>query len=286
MKLLIEHISRLTHKQFQTIQPLSGCSISSAYFLKWEKGAYFLKVNTNNDALEMFRAEQKGLLAIEETATIAVPKVHLVDVYDNKAYLLMDYVDSKSASGNDYKALGTQLAKLHLNQKDKFGFTSDNFIGSLPQSNTQHSDWSNFYWHERIAPQLELAKQSKLLKATEMISEQTAISVFEELLGKDVSPSVLHGDLWAGNYLIAADGTPYLIDPATYWGHSMGDIAMSRLFGGFGSEFYSSYHNIIPKADNYNAQIDLYQLYFLLVHLNLFGRSYYGSVAAILEGYF
>ena len=286
MKQLLSHISQITNKQFHNIQPLSGGSISSAYLLKWDKGAYFLKVNSNSDALEMFRAEQKGLHAIEETATIAVPKVHHVDLYDNKAFLLMDYVESKSASDNDYKALGTQLAKLHLHHKDKFGFTSDNFIGSLPQSNAQHADWAIFYWQERIAPQLNLAKQNKMLKATEIVSEQTAISVFKELLGKDIRPSVLHGDLWGGNYLIAANGTPYLIDPATYWGHSMVDIAMSRLFGGFGSEFYSAYHNIIPKTDNYNAQIDLYQLYFLLVHLNLFGRSYYGSAAAVLEKYF
>ena len=181
---------------------------------------------------------------------------------------------------------GTQLAKLHLNHKAKFGFTSDNFIGSLPQSNKQYSDWANFYWHERIAPQLKLAKQNNLLHASKIISEQTAIAVFEELLGKDVKPTLLHGDLWAGNYLIATDGTPYLIDPATYWGHSMVDIAMSKLFGGFGNEFYTAYHEIIPKTDNYNAQIDLYQLYFLLVHLNLFGRSYYGSVSSILKHYF
>lgn len=283
---LIKYISLLTHKQFQTIHPLSGGSISSAYLLKWEKGAYFLKVNTNSDALEMFRAEQKGLQAIDETATIAVPKVHHVDVYDNKAFLLMDYVESKSASGNDYKALGTQLAKLHLNHTNNFGFTFDNFIGSLPQSNKQHSDWANFYWHERIAPQLKLAKHNKMLKATDMIADQTAISVLEETFGKHINPSVLHGDLWAGNYLIAADGTPYLIDPATYWGHSMVDIAMSKLFGGFGYEFYSAYHEIIPKTDNYNAQVDLYQLYFLLVHLNLFGKSYYVNVAEILEKYF
>ncbi len=286
MKQLLYHISQKNNKQFHSIQPLSGGSISSAYILKWDKGAYFLKVNTSKDALEIFTAEKKGLQAIEETATIAVPKVHHIDVYESKAYLLMDYVESKSASGNDYKALGTQLAKLHLNHKDKFGFTSDNFIGSLPQSNTQHSDWASFYWQERIAPQLKLAKQNKMLKTTEIISEQTAKSVFEELLGKDISPSLLHGDLWGGNYLIAADGTPYLIDPATYWGHSMVDIAMSRLFGGFGNEFYSAYHHIIPKTENYNAQVDLYQLYFLLVHLNLFGRSYYGSVEGILEKYF
>lgn len=286
MNNLIKHISHLTNKQFQTIHSLSGGSISSAYLLKWDKGAYFLKVNTSSDALEMFVAEQQGLQAIEATATIAVPKVHCVDVYENKAFLLMDFIGSKPADTADYKTVGTQLAKLHLNYQKKFGFTTNNFIGSLPQSNKQHTDWASFYWHERIAPQLKLAKQSKLLKANEIITEKTAITAFEELLGKDVKPSLLHGDLWAGNYLIATDGTPYLIDPATYWGHSMVDIAMSKLFGGFGNEFYIAYHNMIPKTDNYNAQVDLYQLYFLLVHLNMFGRSYYGGVATILKRYF
>lgn len=286
MNNLIKHISHLTNKKFQTIHSISGGSISSAYLLRWNEGAYFLKVNTNNDALNMFVAEKKGLRAIEKTQTIAVPKVHHVDVYDSKAFLLMDYVESKSPDANDYKRLGTQLAKLHLNHEERFGFNSDNFIGSLPQSNTQHSQWANFYWHERIAPQLRLAKQKQLLESNEIPSEQVAISVFEELLGRDIRSSVLHGDLWAGNYLIATDGTPYLIDPATYWGHSMVDIAMSQLFGGFGNEFYTAYHDIIPKTENYNAQIDLYQLYFLLVHLNLFGRSYYGSVSSLLKRYF
>ena len=234
----------------------------------------------------MFMAEKKGLQAIEETQTIAVPKVHQADVYDNKAFLVMDYVESKSPNTADYKQLGTQLAKLHLNQKDKFGFTANNFIGSLPQSNAQHSHWASFYWHERIEPQLKMAKQSKMLKANEIIAENTAIRVFEELLGTHVKPCVLHGDLWAGNYLIADDGRPYLIDPATYWGHSMVDIAMSLLFGGFGNEFYTAYHSIIPKTENYDAQIDLYKLYFLLVHLNLFGSCYYESVVKILKKYF
>lgn len=286
MKNLIKYISQLTNKEFQTIHSLSGGSISSAYALKWKEGAYFLKVNANSDALDMFVAEKKGLQAIEETDTIAVPKVHCVHVYNGKAFLLMDYIESKPANANDYRALGTQTAKLHLNYKDKFGFTSNNFIGSLPQSNTQYTDWISFYWHQRIAPQLKLAKQSKMLMSNEIISDQRATSVFEELLGKNVKPSILHGDLWAGNYLIATNGTPYLIDPATYWGHSMVDIAMSKLFGGFGNEFYAAYHNIIEHPNNYNAQIDLYQLYFLLVHLNLFGRSYYGSVSSLLKRYF
>ncbi|MDD2475720.1 MAG: fructosamine kinase family protein [Dysgonamonadaceae bacterium] len=287
MKQLISHITFLTNNKFHNIQSLSGGSISSAYLLKSDSANYFLKVNSNNDALDMFVAEQTGLKAIEETQTIAVPKVHIVDSYQEKAFLLMDYVEeSKHASSDDYKALGTQLAQLHLNHHDTFGFSSNNFIGSLPQSNSQHSNWEEFYWHERIAPQLKLAKQKKLLRTSEIPSAQTAISVFENLLGKVAKPSLVHGDLWGGNYLIATDGTPCLIDPAVYYGHPMVDIAMSKLFGGFGNEFYNSYHEVIPKSHNYDAQIDLYQLYFLLVHLNLFGRSYYGGIATILNRYF
>ena len=286
MKQLLSHISHLTNTEFRDIQSLSGGSISSAYHLKGGDSDYFLKVNSNSDALNMFVAEQTGLKAIEETKTIAVPKVHLVDSYEGSAFLLMDYVENKHANPDDYKALGTQLAQLHLNHKDKFGFISDNFIGSLPQANNQHAKWAEFYWHERISPQLKLAKQKKLLSSSELPTALTAISVFKDLLGRDTKPSLLHGDLWAGNYLIATDGMPYLIDPAVYYGHSMVDIAMSQLFGGFDIEFYTAYHEIIPKTENYNAQIDLYQLYFLLVHLNMFGRSYYGGVAAILKRYF
>lgn len=286
MKQLLSHISHLTNKEFQDVKSLSGGSISSAYLLKWDNGSYFLKVNSNSNALEMFTAEQKGLQTIDETGTIAVPKVHYVDTFERKGFLLMDYVESKHASTGDYKTLGKQLAQLHLNHEDKFGFISDNFIGSLPQSNNQYTNWAEFYWHERIAPQLKLSEQKKLLNSSELPTAQRTITVFEDLLENDSKPSLLHGDLWAGNYLIANDGTPYLIDPAVYWGHSMVDIAMSYLFGGFGNEFYKSYHEVIPKTTNYNAQIDFYQLYFLLVHLNLFGSSYYGSVSTILNKYF
>jgi fructosamine-3-kinase len=96
----------------------------------------------------------------------------------------------------------------------------------------------------------------------------------------------LHGDLWAGNYLISTDGTPYLIDPAAYYGHSLVDIAMSKLFGSFGQSFYDAYHEINPKSENYSQQIELYQLYYLLVHLNLFGSGYYSSVSSVLRKYF
>ncbi|MDR2815414.1 MAG: fructosamine kinase family protein, partial [Proteiniphilum sp.] len=263
-------------------KPVSGGDISSAYRVEALKGQYFLKVNNASFALEMFHAEQKGLQAVERTKTIAVPHVRLVDSIDGQAFLLMDFVESKHPAPSDYQRLGAQLAGLHQCSQADFGFPSDNFIGRLPQSNRPHGEWGEFYWFERILPQLQLALKAGLIQPQMIPEEEKAVSLFREISG-DVKPSLLHGDLWGGNYLIATDGTPYLIDPAVYYGHSMVDIAMSRLFGGFGAGFYDAYHEIIPKPAHYDTQIELYQLYYLLVHLNLFGSGYYSAVASILR---
>jgi len=248
-------------------------------------GQYFLKVNNAPFALEMFYSEQEGLQAIEESKTIAVPHVHLAGSINGQAFLLMDLVESKRPNLSDYQRLGSQLAGLHQCSQADFGFSSDNFIGSLPQQNHPHTNWAEFYWFERILPQLQLALRNRLIQPQIIPEEGKAISLFREIFG-NIKPALLHGDLWGGNYLIATDGTPYLIDPAVYYGHSVVDIAMSRLFGGFGSEFYDAYHEIIPQSVYYDIQIDLYQLYYLLVHLNLFGSGYYSSVSSILKRYF
>lgn len=282
---ILPYITSCIGEKVMNARAVSGGDISSAYRIDTVKKKYFLKVNNASFAMDMFRAEQKGLQAIEKTKTIAVPHVFLVDAIEGQAFLLMDYVESKRPDTSDYQRLGNQLAQLHQHSQADYGFLSDNFIGSLPQQNNRHINWSAFYWSERILPQLQLAIKARLIQ-TNMIPEETkAITLFREISG-DVKPSLLHGDLWGGNYLIATDGTPYLIDPAVYFGHSMVDIAMSRLFGGFGSGFYDAYHEIIPKSTHYDAQIELYQLYYLLVHLNLFGISYYSSVSSILKRYF
>ena len=285
MKALSNYISDTFAEKILSFKPVSGGDISSAYRVDTEKGKYFLKVNNAPFAPDMFRAEQKGLQAIEKTKTITVPQVHLVDSIEGQAFLRMDYVESKRPDASDYQRLGAQLAQLHQCSQADFGFISDNFIGSLHQQNNLHSDWSIFYWFERILPQLQLALKSGLIQPNMIPEEAKAISLFREI-SCDVKPSLLHGDLWGGNYLIATDGTPYLIDPAAYFGHSMVDIAMSRLFGGFGASFYDAYHDIIPKSTHYDVQIELYQLYYLLVHLNLFGSGYYSSVASILKRFF
>ena len=285
MKELISYISEKIHSPIASHRSVSGGDISSTYLLETETKKYFLKVNNKSFALQMFHAEHKGLKAIEETKTISVPHVHLVDSIEGKSFLLMDFVESKRPDSSDYQRLGTQLARLHQCTNSDFGFPIDNFIGSLPQSNTLHKNWNEFYWTERIFPQLKMAFDNRLLTKNDIPSEEKAIEIFNRFFG-NVSPSLLHGDLWGGNYLIATNGTPHLIDPATYFGHSMVDIAMSKLFGGFGQSFYDAYDEIIPKTANYDSQIELYQLYYLLVHLNLFGSGYYSGVASILRKYF
>lgn len=285
MEQIIRHISDQIQSQITAFRPVSGGDISSAYLLETQSQKFLLKVNSKSSAKTMFDAEQHGLRAIESTKTIAVPHVHLVDEMDGIAFLLMDFVESRRPNAKDYTHFGRDLANMHLVSNDQFGFSSDNFIGSLSQSNAFHTDWAEFYWNERILPQLEIAKKNTALDDAKIPSKESALKIFRQVFG-EVKPSLLHGDLWGGNYLISTDGTPFLIDPAVYYGHSIVDVAMSRLFGGFDAEFYDAYHEIIPKQTYYQEQIKLYQLYYLLVHLNLFGRSYRSSVVDILERYF
>ena len=285
MEQIIRHISDQIQSEITAFRPVSGGDISSAYLLETQNQKLFLKVNSKSFAKSLFLAEQKGLQAIEDTKTIAVPRVHLAGELGGKAFLLMDFVESRRPNAKDYTHFGRDLANMHLVSNDQFGFSSDNFIGSLPQSNAFHTDWAEFYWNERILPQLEIAKKNTALDDAKIPSKESALKIFRQVFG-EVKPSLLHGDLWGGNYLIATDGTPYLIDPAVCYGHSIMDVAMLRLFGGFDAEFYDAYHEIIPKQTYYQEQIKLYQLYYLLVHLNLFGRSYRSSVVDILERYF
>ena len=281
----IDYLSNLLGLKISNIQSVSGGDISSAYVLSAGSEKLFLKINSKPDALDMFLSEETGLKTIAKTNTIAVPKVLACDSIKDQSFILMEHIESKSPNSKDLELFGSQLAKLHQITSDKFGFDSDNFIGSLHQSNKTHKNWNDFYIEERLIPQLILAKSNGLLNNPEIPENQKLKEVCSSYF-KDVKPSLLHGDLWSGNYLISKNGIPYLIDPSTYYGHNEIDIAMSKLFGGFGDSFYQSYHNVIPQDELTRSRIELYQLYYLLVHLNLFGRSYYSSVKSILNTYF
>ena len=199
---------------------------------------------------------------------------------------MLEFIESKEPDSGDFERLGQQLAELHLvSQDSEFGGPHDNFIGHLPQSNTMESSWVTFYVEQRLLPQMQLACKKGLLNKETIPLMENLIEVCNTIMGK-VTPSLLHGDLWGGNFLIASDGTPVLIDPSTYVGHSEVDLAMSRLFGGFGSSFYAAYHEQIKPQPRQKDLMEMYQLYYLLVHLNLFGGSYKNSVLSIINKYF
>lgn len=281
----IDYLSNLIGSKITSIQSVSGGDISSAYLVTTGSEMLFLKTNSNANDLDMFLSEEKALKIIAETNTIAAPKILACGSFSDYSFILMEYIVSKSPDNKELELFGSQLAQLHQITSDEFGFDSNNFIGSLHQSNKKHKCWNDFYIEERLTPQLELAYSKGLLKNSE-IPKTKNMKVICSSYFDGVKPSLLHGDLWSGNYLISKDGIPYLIDPSTYFGHNEIDIAMSKLFGGFGTSFYQSYCSIHPQDDLTESRIELYQLYYLLVHLNLFGRSYYSSVKSILNKYF
>lgn len=234
----------------------------------------------------MFLAEKEGLEAIANTKTIATPNILLCEKLKVGGLLVMEYIEPKNPTPKDMQLLGHHLAFLYnFNISESFGWKANNFIGNLQQSNKKHINWAEFYVQERLLPQLKMAQDSKLLLSNEIPSETQLLKTCENLF-PEVKPSLLHGDLWGGNYLISQDGVPYLIDPAVYYGHHEVDISMSRLFGGFGNSFYNAYWEHYPSQPQVKERAEIYQLYYLLVHMNLFGKSYYSSVSAILKKYF
>jgi len=284
-KPILNNISQFVNQQITEVKSISGGDISTAYLITSENTQYFLKTNTSKDAFRMFQAESLGLKAIEKTKTIKTPEVYACDQTESGAFILMEFIRSKSASSEEMNLFGNQLAKIHSQTSEQFGFEEDNFIGSLDQSNMKYVTWTNFYVQERLIPQLKIALDNNLMSKDEIPNEEVIENGCNSFF-KNVQPSLLHGDLWSGNFLISETGQPVLIDPAVYYGHSEVDIAMSKLFGGFGQSFYKAYHDINRITDGFDQRIELYQLYYLLVHLNLFGSSYKGAVMNILKHYF
>lgn len=280
-----EELEAQTGLVIQKYQSVSGGDISDAYLLETETGRYFLKTNPAKDALAMFEVERAGLAALDQHPSIRIPKVLSSYQLSDRAALLMEYIEAKRPNEANWRLFGRSLAELHRETQNQFGWTQDNFIGRLPQSNQAHRTWIDFYATERLLPQIELARTKGLLSPAESPG-LAELKVGLEPYCADIKPALLHGDLWSGNFLFDVSGQPCLIDPATYYGHDEVDLAMTRLFGGFDTAFYAAYAEIQPPKAGEAERNDLYQLYYLLVHLNLFGRSYYTSVKRSLNKYF
>ena len=258
-------------------QPVRGGDIAKSYLLQTSTGPLFVKTLEGPQAYDMLTAEAEGLTALKEPGVISVPEVSQCAKTGFGAALLMEHIPAGNTSDAAQEALGRSLALLHQSGSDAFGWIRNNYIGSLPQQNPREQRWANFFARHRLAFQFDLALSSGLLVPRQVPAVNFMIQKIESLV-PEVRPALLHGDLWGGNYLISKDETPYLIDPSVYYGHSEVDLAMSRLFGGFSSRFYDAYFEVSPAQPGIEDRISLYQLYYLLVHLNIFGRSYLASV--------
>lgn len=261
---------------------LGGGDINDAFEVSLDDGTSIFVKTHPNPPRGMFDAEARGLRWLEEAAAIRVPRV--VAVSDARpAYLALELLTPAKRRPAFDEDLGRSLAALHAFGAPSFGLDHDNFIGRLPQSNTIARDWASFYWTARLEPQLRLATDRGLIDRGTLSNFEALRRALPERAGSNEPPSRLHGDLWGGNLHVDETGHPCLIDPAVYGGHREVDLAMMRLFGGFGERVFAAYDEAWPLAPGANTRIHLYQLYPLLVHVNLFGGSYLGSVKRALS---
>lgn len=249
----------------------------------------FLKQNSS-DLLCMFEAEAAGLTAIKDTCAIGVPEALAVGIDGSNSFLLLPWLDTATPVSGFWEEFGQRLAAMHRADtggllSGNFGFSEDNFIGSTPQVNDPKDTWIDFFRECRLYPQVRMAFDAGLLDSGDRRTADRLTGRLEQLLVEPEAPSLLHGDLWSGNYMVGPDGHALLIDPAAYVGHREADLAMTELFGGFHPSFYAAYREAAPLQPGYEDRRDLYNLYHLLNHLNLFGLSYSGSVRRILRYY-
>jgi len=201
-------------------------------------------------------------------------------------FLLLEHIEGAKRRADFWEGFGRALALLHRNvTSERFGFAADNYIGDSPQENRWEEDWLLFFGEHRLRFQAELAARRGGADSALLAGVEAIVRRLPSLLSRPDRASLLHGDLWGGNFMVGADGAVVLIDPAAYFGHREADLAMTELFGGFAAPFYGAYAELWPLEPGYEERKDLYNLYHLLNHLNLFGGSYAGSVRSIVARY-
>ena len=263
-------------------QPISGGDINSAYKLSGQISnvphAYFIKIN-HADRLFMFEAESEALRDLSNTHTIRVPTPICTGTAEAISYLVLEFLDLDSSIPSS--EFGRQLARLHqVPGSLRFGWTHDNTVGLTPQLNPWTQDWAEFWQVHRIGVQLDLAKQ----KGARFKQGDRLLAMIPSLLADHKpTPSLVHGDLWSGNAGTTQSGEPVMFDPALYWGDREVDLAMTELFGGFSPEFYVGYTEVYPIAPGYSSRKNLYNLYHILNHFNLFGGSYAMQADRIID---
>ncbi|MCD7034752.1 fructosamine kinase family protein [Metabacillus sp. GX 13764] len=265
-------------------QPVSGGDINEAYRVQTLRKTYFVKHNSHIPE-GFFESEANGLNEIRNTHTASVPDVLALEHEGRHGVLVLEWIQSGPKLKKTDMLLGQDAAQMHQTAGKQYGYGSDSFIGRLPQPNGWHDDWEEYYRMKRLYPQIRLAGEKGRLSNGRGDKLEKLLSSLHRWIPSNPIPSLLHGDLWGGNWIAGPNGKPYLIDPSVFYGDHEMEIAFTELFGGFNADFYSAYNEIMPLSPEYEERKQLYQLYFLLVHLNLFGETYGSAVDQAVKRY-
>ncbi|MEO0334982.1 MAG: fructosamine kinase family protein [Pseudomonadota bacterium] len=272
-------------KRIVESEKVPGGSMSSVEKVKIEGIESQCLLKTGYPSAQVYRAEAKGLIQLGLTKTFRIPEV--IEIGDT--YLLIEYVQIGEKNEGFWLEFASQLVRMHMFSEQWYGFSSDNYCGLSLQKNTppipynRDNAWAHFFVNYRMGHQTDLAKASR--KWTTELNrhfQKAKPIMFEILQNIEEPPSLLHGDLWSGNYIVDSTGAPVLIDPATYYGHRETDLAMMKLFGGFPDEVFEEYESQFPLRAGWEDRLPIYQLYHQLNHLNLFGMSYEKAVTESL----
>jgi fructosamine-3-kinase len=269
----LQNIFKSCRLKVQSSERVHGGDINDAYCLLTTGEKYFLKVNDRNKYPGMFEKEAKGLDLLRKNSSFAIPGVINHGIADGKQYLVLEWFDKGPPQKDMWEKFGEGLASMHQQSKEYFGLDDDNYIGSLQQHNDQHGHWSSFYAECRIKPLVKRLVEEGAISLKDMATADKLCNNLKNIFPRE-PPSLLHGDLWAGNYLVHSSGYAAIYDPAVYFGHREMDIAMTRLFGGFDQRFYKAYNERYPLEKDWEKRLPLAQLYPILVHAVLFGGHY------------
>ena len=268
---------------------VSGGDINDAYSLTLTDDRRVFMKSNRRDAIDFFREEARGLRAINKTGAIRTPEVLAIGTDGDSSFLLLSMIESGRKREDFFEDFGRRLAAMHTADTatfvkgGRYGFIHDNFIGAGKQVNSPKDTWIDFFRDCRLKVQLERA--AGFFTPEDIKSANRLLDRLDEYIYEPGRPSLIHGDLWGGNYMTGEDGRAWLIDPAVYVGDAEADIAMTELFGGFHESFYSAYNEVHPLKPGYNDRKEIYNLYHLLNHLNLFGPSYLPSVRRVIGRY-
>lgn len=277
-----EHIEQKLGIAIRKMTPVHGGDISDAWCCETAQQKFFLKVNDAVRFPGMFESEAHGLNALRQASAISIPEVVAYDTVDNRQYLLLQWIDKGHAAPDFWESFGASLAFQHQQEQSFFGWTEDNYIGSLLQTNSQYGNWRDFFAECRVMPLVKKLFDARLFTMNDAAASEKLCRHIDDLFPAE-PPSLLHGDLWGGNYAVGADGYAWIFDPAVYCGHREIDIGMTQLFGGFDKRFLKAYDLAYPMAPGWESRMPVAQLYPLLVHAVLFGGHYPGAALSVIK---